>query len=98
MKTQFNNRPSRESKTANSFRIAALTGLIVFSIVPQTLPADSWLRKTDMPTARANFAACAVNGTIYAIGGVAYAPFAPVLRTVEAYDVVTDSWIARSNM
>ena len=51
--------------------------------------ADTWTRKTDMPTGRTYFSTCAVNGKIYAIGGMD----SNHLSSVEEYDPATDTWI-----
>ena len=56
---------------------------------------DTWIQKTDMPTARST-RTCVVNGKIYAIGGMApnnlrqNKPWR--LDTVEVYDPATDTW------
>jgi len=67
--------------------VCALTGLVfslllVLSSVTLAKP-DTWTRKADMPTARASLSTSAVNGKIYAIGGVGNNS---VLSTVEEYD------------
>jgi N-acetylneuraminic acid mutarotase len=60
---------------------------------------DTWSVKADMPTARQGLTTCAVNGKIYAIGGVNYPGVdTEVLTTIEEYDPTTDSWTARSGM
>jgi N-acetylneuraminic acid mutarotase len=59
----------------------------------------TWTKKADMPTGRMNLSTCAVNGKIYAIGGlgdennrwIAYS-------TVEEYDPVTDKWTKKADM
>ncbi len=56
---------------------------------------DKWVRKADMPIARAEFSAVAVNGKIYAIGG--WTPDRP-LQTVDEYDPTTDTWTKRADM
>ncbi|MFC2086339.1 Kelch repeat-containing protein [Bacteroidota bacterium] len=53
--------------------------------------SDSWDTKAEMPTSRVEFAACAVNGKIYAIGGVTNHGASPI-GTVEEYDPLTNSW------
>jgi N-acetylneuraminic acid mutarotase len=57
---------------------------------------DTWSKKADMPTARAFFSTNAVDGKIYAIGGVLVTKAG--LSTVEVYDPVTDTWTAKTPM
>jgi N-acetylneuraminic acid mutarotase len=59
---------------------------------------DTWANKTDMPTARYDFSASAVNGKIYAIGGAVSFYTKIGLQTVEEYDPVTDSWTRKKDM
>jgi N-acetylneuraminic acid mutarotase len=55
---------------------------------------DMWAtNKLNMPTARACFTACAVDGIIYAIGGTQSFPTG--LTTVEAYDPKTNQWTTK---
>ena len=62
---------------------------------------DTWIQKTDMPTARST-RTCVVNGKIYAIGGMApnnlrqNKPWR--LDTVEVYDPATDTWAKMKKM
>jgi hypothetical protein len=68
----------------------------VWAYDPQT---DSWTQKADMPTARRLLAAAAVDGIIYVIGGGGSGAFPGVaLKTVEAYDPKTDTWVAKAEM
>jgi hypothetical protein len=56
------------------------------SNVRQYDPAtDTWIDKSDMPTARSGLSTSAVNGKIYAIGGLGN-PMAAALSIVEEYD------------
>ncbi len=75
-----------------------INGTVVLSSVTEEYdPAtDTWTTKADMPTPRSNFAAAAVNGKIYAIGGgnASGAFFA----ATEEYDPATDTWTARAPM
>jgi N-acetylneuraminic acid mutarotase len=57
-----------------------------------------WTTKADMPTARYDFSACAVNGKIYAIGGGVSFYTKSGLKTVEEYDPVTDTWRRKRDM
>jgi N-acetylneuraminic acid mutarotase len=61
---------------------------------------DRWVRKADMPTARAMLSACAVNGKIYAIGGHFWdsAWQGTTLSAVEEYDPATDTWTKKADM
>jgi N-acetylneuraminic acid mutarotase len=64
---------------------------------------DTWTRRKPMPTPREALravAAKAANGRvrIYAIGGRDRSSAGDNLRTVEAYDPVTDTWTARALM
>jgi N-acetylneuraminic acid mutarotase len=56
----------------------------------------TWARKTDMPTARWKLSTSAVNGKIYAIGGIVGIDVHTA--TVEEYDPVADRWIRKSDM
>ncbi len=57
----------------------------------------TWATRADMPTGRWELGTCVVDGKIYAIGGASgYGAMA--LRTVEAYDPVTDTWTTKSDM
>jgi N-acetylneuraminic acid mutarotase len=57
---------------------------------------DTWMTKTDIPTARGCAAASVVNGKIYVIGG---APATPLTTpTVEEYDPATDTWTKKADM
>jgi len=66
-----------------------------FSLAPQG-EGGVWNRKADMSTGRILFSACAVDGKIYAIGGVN--DFNNQITTLEEYDPVTDRWTTRANM
>ena len=64
--------------------------------------ANAWVKKADMPTSRYALSAGALNGKIYAIGGmistfqmVTYAYATPA---VEVYDPQTDSWEKKADM
>ncbi len=54
---------------------------------------DSWAELAPMPTAREHLSATTLNGRVYVIGGRRRINGAlDNIRTVEAYDPVTDSW------
>jgi len=59
--------------------------------------ADTWTRKTDMPTARWGLSTAVVNGKIYAIGGLA-SPNAQVVSAVEEYNPKTNKWVRKADM
>ena len=61
--------------------------------------ADKWTAGlAPMPTGRCRYAACAVNGKIYVIGGTPNNFGNVVLATVEEYDPATDTWTKKSDM
>ncbi|MFC1712566.1 sigma-70 family RNA polymerase sigma factor [Candidatus Poribacteria bacterium] len=63
---------------------------------PQQDGGGTWTEKADMPTARVDLSTSVVDGTIYAIGGLAARGV--FLPTVEAYDPVTDTWTKKADM
>jgi N-acetylneuraminic acid mutarotase len=58
---------------------------------------DTWTRKADMPTSRVLPGTCAVDGKVYAIGGLSSSG-ETVLSVVEQYDPITDTWTRKANM
>ena len=72
----------------------------VLSAVEAYDPAtDTWTAKADMPTARFGFAACVLDGQIYAFGGnTKWDGPEGIVSTVEVYDPATDTWIQASDM
>jgi N-acetylneuraminic acid mutarotase len=58
---------------------------------------DTWTRKADMPTPRADLTVSAVNGRIYAIGGTRTVGV-DSLPTVEEYDPNTNTWTRKADM
>jgi len=74
------------------------SGRLVSLPVPQSPDrGNTWTRRADMPTPRIGLSTCTVNDKIYAIGGYRQAG-ARGMRTVEAYDPVTDSWTRKTDM
>jgi RNA polymerase sigma factor (sigma-70 family) len=61
---------------------------------------DTWTRKADMPTGRGGLNTCAINGKIYAIGGVTWddAGNQKSLSTVEEYDPKANTWTKKSDI
>ncbi|HGJ66119.1 TPA: hypothetical protein ENS27_12160 [bacterium] len=58
-----------------------------------------WERKADMPNARGQSGAVAVNGKIYVVGGVEIVNGNFVqLSTTEEYDPIKDKWTKKANM
>ena len=73
------------------------TGTFVKGIVEEYDPkADKWARKADMPTPRFVFSTSALNGKIYAFGGVNET--SDFLSTVEKYDPAKDEWAKKGDM
>ncbi len=62
-------------------------------LAPQA-EGGTWTEKAEMPAARVELSACAVNGKIYTIGGWA----GKALSTVEEYDPATDTWTRKADM
>jgi len=70
------------------------------------LASGTWTLKADIPTPRSAIAAEAVDGKIYAFGGVdklnewwgAVVKGGPFLNAVEEYDPVTDTWAKKADM
>jgi len=58
--------------------------------------SDSWGAAANMSTTRSYFAAAALQGKIYAIGGMGTAN--SLLNTVEVYDASSNSWTAEYNL
>ncbi|MCB9300093.1 MAG: hypothetical protein H6566_05540 [Lewinellaceae bacterium] len=56
---------------------------------------DTWQTKAPMPTARSGFCAEALNGKIYAMGGIDASGYKDVL---EVYDPATDTWMEKMEM
>jgi RNA polymerase sigma factor (sigma-70 family) len=63
-----------------------------FFMAPQG--EGEWIKKADMPTAKAGFGTAIANGKIYIIGGAKDA----ILANVEEYDPMNDKWEIKSSM
>ncbi|MHC4557062.1 MAG: Kelch repeat-containing protein [Planctomycetota bacterium] len=83
-------------KTKNTFIVIGLVTAIVLTITTSARAA-TWTQKADMPTARVFLASSAVDGKIYAIGGLTVYR-GTRLATVEVYDPVTDTWTKKADM
>jgi N-acetylneuraminic acid mutarotase len=60
---------------------------------------DTWTQKADMPTPRLGLAVSAVNGMLYAIGGMDLGGNNWIsLSVVEEYDPKTDKWVRKQDM
>ena len=62
---------------------------------------DTWITKSDMPTARQGLTTSVVNGKIYAIGGgdsTSFPTTVETFSTVEEYDPATDTWTRKADM
>ena len=68
----------------------------VFEYDPVRPAGSRWQTRAAMPTARAYLSAAALNGLVYAVGGVAGG--LTDLATVEAYDPATNTWAAKAPM
>ncbi len=67
-----------------------------FQVTIKRGAAGAWVSRASMPTARRALAVSVANTTLYAIGGANAA--GTVLRTVEAYNPVTNSWTSRASL
>jgi N-acetylneuraminic acid mutarotase len=75
--------------------LIGLLGLASISLAVE----DTWIAKTDMPTARFNLSTSVVNGKSYAIGGAIRGGIPPLTTsTVEEYDPATDTWATKTDM
>lgn len=63
-----------------------------------SVSGNSWASRAPMITPRNSFAAAAVNGRLYAVGGRSQCGPCTALSSVEAYDPSTDTWISRASL
>jgi N-acetylneuraminic acid mutarotase len=78
--------------------IKTKNGLIAFNTMGVYDPIlDSWEVKANLNTGRANFATCALNGKILAVGGSRTFYYSP-LKSIEEYDPVSDVWTHKTDM
>jgi N-acetylneuraminic acid mutarotase len=59
---------------------------------------DSWTTKAPMPTPRSDLAAVALDGKIYAIGGLSSDSLYSGVKVVEVYDPASDVWTSGPEM
>jgi len=96
---------TRLSASAVNGKVYAIGGAIIkgntleiVSTIEEFDPiADKWIKKTDMPTARAGLCSVTINGKILAIGGYKR-PNVTDLSTVEEYAPVLDKWTKKPDM
>jgi len=58
---------------------------------------DEWVKKADMQTARVLFGTAAVDGKIYAVGGMGN-NFGLLFNSTEVYDPIKDLWQKKADM
>jgi hypothetical protein len=77
--------------------VTLLTIVGILSICSLCMAAeDTWTRKANMPTSRDRHSCCAVDGKIYAVGGIGGLWWN--IAAVEVYDPVTDTWVKKTDM
>ncbi len=86
-----------KSNSLSTRMILLATAIQFLALIGRGANGDTWVRKADMPTPRIGLSTCVVNGKIYAIGGYREAG-GTGMKTVEAYDPVTDSWTRKTDM
>ena len=72
--------------------------LLLYQASVSLAAEDTWVQKTNIPTARYDFSTSVVNGKIYAIGGGTSFYTKSGLKIVEEYDPVTDTWTRKKDM
>jgi hypothetical protein len=88
--------------------LIALCIVVVKPVFSSTdVAGNTWTQKAPMPTARGGLGVAAVNGKIYAIGGIGgeismaigAVPYSSgFLNTNEAYDPITNTWETKASM
>jgi len=68
------------------------TGALVSSVDVYDPSTDTWTKKASMPTPRTMLAVAAINGIVYAVGGLGSG------NTLEAYDPASDTWTQKAAM
>jgi N-acetylneuraminic acid mutarotase len=82
-----------QSGTGPDCRIGTTSGLWIYDAL-----ADSWSTAASMPTARSSLAAVALDGKIYAAGGVGACPPCPYYNSLEVFDPGSNSWTVKAAM
>src|SRR5690242_20197484 len=83
------------------FAVLVLGCLNFFLLAGEPAPGSRWVRKADMPSARAGAVAATLGNTVYVIGGRTFRGAAndfesqPASKTVEAYEPESDRWTIR---
>jgi len=99
-------------KSVVSLLALFLTALCLIAVKPASsfptvAAGNTWTQKAPMPTARGGLGVAAVNGKIYAIGGIGgeismaigAVPYSSgFLNTNEAYDPMTNTWETKASM
>jgi N-acetylneuraminic acid mutarotase len=63
------------------------------------IETDTWSTRAPMPIARSGIGAAVIDGMIYVIGGEGWVDeLGGVLRTTEAYDPKSNSWVEKTPM
>ena len=70
-------------------------GLLSSASISFAQQGGKWAKKAPMPTPRAQLSLAVVNNVIYAIGG---RDGKQTLKTVEAYNPLTDKWEKKADM
>ncbi len=81
--------PLETTPASEPFLEASFAGPETYGLVAAGAAPLSWTARASMPTARAFFAAAALDGQIYVAGGE---DGTTVFDTLEIYDVASDSW------
>jgi len=104
---------SSKTKTSITLLLALSLILLTFNVTLVNATEDSWATKVPMQQARSGLGVAAVNGKIYAIGGVISGGFVPsspgsavyagktpvdVTGSNEEYDPETDTWTYKAAM
>lgn len=77
--------------------IVVALALLLSGAARAQVPGGAWATRAPMPTARHKLAAAALDGKVYAVGGIAES-MGRAVATVEAYDPATQTWAARAPM
>ena len=72
----------------------------VWEYQTQDSSAQTWKKKSDMPTARCFSSSCTIDGRIYVVGGLGHRkpPVSPSVPNLEVYDPAKNSWERLADM